>query len=453
MKHSKNSGDQRDNSVRRVEITYRQVRELGLDPKNPRTHTPRQIRQIARSIDQFGFNVPVLVDATLKVIAGHGRVMACQQLGWSEVPTIALEHLSDAQAKAFAIADNRLTENSKWDERLLAQQLQELSLLDLDFNLEVTGFDMGEIDLRIEGLVAQPEDDDDPADVLPEPQTGSSVTRPGDLWLLDRHRVYCASAVEEASYGALMQDEKAAMVFTDPPYNVAIQGNVSGLGTIRHREFMMGSGEMSEAEFARFLADACSLLACHSADGALHFVFMDWRHMAELLAAGRRVYAELKNVCVWVKNHTGMGALYRSRHELIFVFKYGRAAHRNNVQLGSFGRDRTNVWLYPSPRTPTDEGNLLALHPTVKPVRLVADAILDCTARGDIVLDGFLGSGTTLIAAERVGRRCYGLELDPLYVDTLVRRWQALTGESARHAASGRPFNEIQAEAEERDAN
>ena len=379
--------------------------------------------------------------------------MACQQLGWSEVPTIALEHLSDAQAKAFAIADNRLTENSKWDERLLAQQLQELSLQNLDFNLEVTGFDMGEIDLRIEGLVAQPEDDDDPADVLPEPQTGSPVTRPGDLWLLDRHRVYCASAVEEASYGAIMQDEKAAMVFTDPPYNVAIQGNVSGLGTIRHREFMMGSGEMSEAEFARFLADACSLLARHSADGALHFVFMDWRHMTELLAAGRRVYAELKNVCVWVKNHTGMGALYRSRHELIFVFKYGRAAHRNNVQLGSFGRDRTNVWLYPSPRTPTDEGNLLALHPTVKPVRLVADAILDSTARGDIVLDGFLGSGTTLIAAERVGRRCYGLELDPLYVDTVVRRWQALTGESARHAASGRPFNEIQAEAEERDAN
>ena len=453
MKHSKNSGDQRDNSVRRVEITYRPIRELRLDPKNPRTHTPRQIRQIARSIDQFGFNVPVLVDAALKVIAGHGRVMACQQLGWSEVPTIALEHLSDAQAKAFAIADNRLTENSKWDERLLAQQLQELSLQNLDFNLEVTGFDMGEIDLRIEGLVAQPEDDDDPADVLPEPQTGSPVTRPGDLWLLDRHRVYCASAVEEASYGAIMQDEKAAMVFTDPPYNVAIQGNVSGLGTIRHREFMMGSGEMSEAEFARFLADACSLLARHSADGALHFVFMDWRHMTELLAAGRRVYAELKNVCVWVKNHTGMGALYRSRHELIFVFKYGRAAHRNNVQLGSFGRDRTNVWLYPSPRTPTDEGNLLALHPTVKPVRLVADAILDCTARGDIVLDGFLGSGTTLIAAERVGRRCYGLELDPLYVDTVVRRWQALTGESARHAASGRPFNEIQAEAEERDAN
>jgi DNA modification methylase len=453
MKQSKNFGNHRDNSARRVEITYRRIRELRLDPKNPRTHTPRQIRQIARSIDQFGFNVPILVDAALKVIAGHGRVMACQQLGWREVPTIALEHLSDAQAKAFAIADNRLTENSKWDERLLAQQLQELSLLDLDFNLEVTGFDMGEIDLRIEGLVARPEDDDDPADVLPEPQTGSPVTRPGDLWLLDRHRVYCASALEEASYAGLMQDEKAAMVFTDPPYNVAIQGNVSGLGTIRHREFMMGSGEMSEAEFARFLADACSLLARHSADGALHFVFMDWRHMTELLAAGRRVYAELKNVCVWVKNHTGMGALYRSRHELIFVFKYGRAAHRNNVQLGSFGRDRTNVWLYPSPRTPTDEGNLLALHPTVKPVRLVADAILDCTARGDIVLDGFLGSGTTLIAAERVGRRCYGLELDPLYVDTLVRRWQALTGESARHAASGRLFNEIQAEAEERDAN
>ena len=279
------------------------------------------------------------------------------------------------------------------------------------------------------------------------------MTRRGDLWRLDRHRVLCANALEESSYLALMEAIKATMVFTDPPYNVAIQGNVSGLGATHHRDFAMASGEMDEAQFTAFLSRACALLAQHSADGSLHYIFMDWRHIGEVLAAGRAVYTELKNVCAWVKNHTGMGAFYRSRHELIFVFKYGHASHRNNIQLGKYGRDRTNVWNYPSPRTPSEEGNLLTLHPTVKPVRLVADAILDCTARGDIVLDGFLGSGTTVIAAERTGRRCYGLELDPLYVDTIIRRWQAYTGEAARHAASGKSFKELEGEAEERHAD
>jgi DNA modification methylase len=437
-----------DKAGGRVQITYRPISELKLDPTNPRAHSLRQVRQIARSIERFGFVVPVLTDARGKVIAGHGRVRAALLLGWSEVPTICLDHLSEAQARAFMIADNRLAENSTWDDRLLAEQLKGLSELELDFSLDVTGFEMGEIDLRIEGLVAEPEGDD-PADALPEPQSGSPVSRPGDLWLLDRHRVYCASALEEVSYAALMQAEKAAMVFTDPPYNVPIERNVSGLGAIHHRDFAMASGEMDEAQYTAFLTQACALLAHHSVDGALHFIFTDWRHIGELLAAGRRTYAELKNVCVWVKNHTGMGAFYRSRHELIFVFKYGRAPHRNNVLLGKYGRDRTNVWLYPSPRTPSEEGNLLALHPTVKPVRLVADAILDCTARGDVVLDGFLGSGTTVIAAERTGRRCYGLELAPFYVDTIVRRWQGYLGEDARHASSGRSFNALEAERRE----
>ena len=438
-----------DKAGGRIAVDYRPTSGLRLGRINPRVHRPRQVRQIAASIEAFGFIVPVLVDAQGNVIAGHGRVLAAQLLGFSAVPTIRLDHLSESQARAFMIADNRLTENSEWDERLLAEQLKTLTELELDFSLEVTGFEMGEIDLRIEGLSAEPEDD--PADALPEPGT-APVTAAGDLWLLDRHRVHCASALEEASYVALLQAEKAAMVFTDPPYNCAIEGHVSGLGAIHHRDFAMASGEMHEEQFAAFLTRACSLLARHSADGALHFIFMDWRHLAELLAAGRSVYAELKNVCVWVKNHTGMGALYRSRHELIFVFKHGRAPHRNNVLLGRYGRDRTNVWLYPSPRTPSEEGNLLALHPTVKPVRLVADAIMDCTARGEVVLDGFLGSGTSVVAAERTGRRCYGLELDPLYVDTIVRRWQAYTGEAARHASSSRSFNELAAEAEERNA-
>jgi DNA modification methylase len=430
----------------RVQVTYRPVSELKLDPRNPRLHSPRQVRQIARSIQAFGFNVPVLVDTKDQVIAGHGRILACQLLGWTEVPTICLDHLSEAQAKAFTIADNRLNENSVWDEHLLAEQLKELSELELDFNLETTGFEMGEIDLRIEGLEPDREDGQDPADRLEDIPAGPPVCRPGDLFLLGRHRVLCASALEQDCYTALMGEERAAVVVTDPPYNVAIEGNVSGLGAIHHRDFAMACGEMNEAEYTAFLTQACSLLARHSVDGSLHFIFMDWRHTGELLTASRPVYAELKNMCVWIKNHTGMGALYRSRHELVFVFKHGRASHRNNIQLGRYGRDRTNVWHYPSPRTPTEEGNLLALHPTVKPVGLVADAILDCSARGDIVLDGFLGSGTTLIAAERIGRRCYGLELDPLYVDTIVRRWQSMTGECAQHLISGRRFNELEAE-------
>ncbi len=435
-----------DQARGRVQVTYRRLSELRLDPNNPRTHSQKQIRQIAHSIQTFGFNVPILVDSKGKVIAGHGRVMACQQLGWTEVPTITLEHLSEAQAKAFMIADNRLTENSTWDDRLLAEQLKELSAIELNFNLEAIGFETAEIDLRIESLRADSDQREDPADLLTAIPAEPPVSRPGDLLLLGRHRVYCGSALEQASYTALMREEQGAMVFTDPPYNVAIKGNVSGLGAIRHRDFAMASGEMDEAQYAAFLTHACSLLALHSADGALHFIFMDWRHIGELLAAGRSVYADLKGMCVWVKNHTGMGAFYRSRHELVFVFKHGRGSHRNNVLLGKYGRDRTNVWSYPSPRTPSEEGNLLALHPTVKPVRLVADAILDCTARGDIVVDAFLGSGTTVIAAERVGRHCYGLELDPIYVDTIVRRWQAYTGEAARDASSGRSFNELEAE-------
>ena len=407
------------------------------------------VRQIARSIETFGFNVPVLIDAAGKIVAGHGRVLACQQLGRSEVPTIRLDHLTEAQARAFMIADNRLTENSVWDDRLLAERLETLAKMDLDFSLEVTGFEIGEIDLRIEQISSLSEDGNAHADRLPEPINGPSVSRPGDLWILNQHRVLCASALEQTSYAALMKNSRAAMVFTDPPFNVRIGGNVSGAGAIRHREFAMASGEMSEDEFRRFLSKACSLLARYSVPEALHFVCMDWRHMGELLAAGRDVYNELKNVCVWVKDNAGMGSLTEASMRLVFVFKRGRRSHRNNVQLGQYGRNRTNVWNYPCANSFSrsgDEGRLLALHPTVKPAALVADAIMDCTDRHDVVLDGFLGSGTTVIAAERTGRRCYGLELDPIYVDVIVRRWQVYTRQTAQHAETGRSFAEAEAE-------
>jgi DNA modification methylase len=426
-----------------VEVVHRPIDQLKPDPRNPRRHTAKQIRQIADSIRTFGFNVPVLVDADLKVIAGHGRLLACRQLGRAEVPTIRLEHLTKAQARAFMIADNRLTEIATWDDRLLGEELRELAELNLNFSLELTGFDMAEIDLLIEGAAAVPQQDAD--DLHPPVGSGPAITRPGDLWLLGRHRIHCGSALEAEAYRVLMQQDRAAMVFTDPPYNVPIDGHVSGLGRIRHREFAMATGEMDEGEFTAFLTRALGHLAGHSLDGSLHFVCMDWRHMSELLAAGRRAYTELKNLCVWTKDNPGMGSLYRSQHELVFVFKHGRDPHRNHIQLGRYGRNRSNVWNYPGANSLSRsgaEGNLLALHPTVKPVALVSDALRDCSGRGEIVLDAFLGSGTTLIAAERTGRSCRGLELDPAYVDTAIRRWQALTGEQARHAGSGRLFDE-----------
>ena len=431
-------------------IVHRRIAELKPDPANPRRHSRRQIRQIADSIRGFGFNVPVLIDRENHVVAGHGRLSACAELGWTEVPTICLDHLTPAQVRAFRIADNRLTEISSWDNRLLAEQLKELSLEGLDFSIEVIGFDMGEIDFRIAALEDPSEADDDPADAVPAIPAGPPLSQLADLWILGRHRVLCGSALDPHAFAILLGSERAAMVFTDPPYNVPIDGHASGLGAVHHRPFPMASGEMDSAQFADFLKQAFDNLAASSVDGSIHFVCMDWRHIKELMTTGGAVYGELKNLCVWVKDSAGMGSLYRSQHELVFVFKHGRGGHRNNVQLGRFGRNRSNVWAYPGANSFVrngEEGNLLALHPTVKPVAMVADAILDCSARGDIVLDGFLGSGTTGIAAERAGRRCYGLELDPLYVDTVIRRWQKLTGGSARHAVSDRGFDDLAREA------
>jgi DNA modification methylase len=437
-----------------LKIIYKQIEELKLDPGNPRVHSKGQIGQIASSIRIFGFNVPVLVDRDRNVVCGHGRLLACHELGITEVPTLCLDHLTTAQARAFMIADNRLTEIATWDDRLLAEQLKDLSRLGLDFSLEVTGFMTAEIDLRIASLEDTPAQGDDPADALPESPAGPPVNKIGDLWLFGRNRLLCGSALDTAAFAALMGEERAATVFTDPPYNVKIDGHASGLGAIHHRPFPMAAGEMDQAEFTAFLAQACRNLAAFSAAGSLHFICMDWRHLDELLAAGAEAYGELKNLCVWVKDNAGMGSLYRSQHELVFVFKQRGGAHRNNVQLGQFGRNRSNVWHYPGANSFARcgaESNLLALHPTVKPVAMVTDAILDCTERGGIVLDAFIGSGTTVIAAERTGRRCYGLELDPIYVDTAIRRWQALTGEKARHAASGRPFDDLANEAEAAD--
>ena len=436
-------------------ITYRCVDGLKLDPANPRRHSKKQVQQIAGSIGAFGLHVPILIDREGNVIAGHGRLLACGELGITEVPTLCLDHLTAAQARAFMIADNRLTEIATWDDRLLAQQLKDLSLLGLDFSIEVTGFEMGEIDLRIASLEDMPDRIDDPADAVPELPARPPLSKVGDLWVLGRHRLLCGSALNSAAFEALLDQERAGMVFTDPPDNVPIDGHASGLGAIHHRSFPMVSGEMDKAGFTAFLGQAFGNLAAFSNDGSIHFVCMDWRYLDELMAASRDAYGELINLCIWTKENGAVGSLYRSQHELVFVFKHGRRGHPNNVQRGRFGRNRSDVWRYAGANSFTrcaKEDNLSAFHRTVKPVAMVADAILDCSARGEIVLDAFLGSGTTVIAAERTGRRCYGLELDPACIDTVVRRWQRLTDRSAQHAVSGRGFDDLADEAEAADA-
>jgi DNA modification methylase len=422
-------------------ITYQPVSTLNSNPANSRTHSKHQIRQISDSIKAFGFTNPLLLDKNGMVVAGHGRLEAAKLLDIPLVPTIRLEDLSPDQVRAYAIADNRLAEKAGWDESILAIELQHLLTIDSEFDVTVTGFEIPEIDLLLLGN-HKPDPDDD----FELSDASRTISQLGSLWQLGRHRILCANSIEQNSFSKLLVTKRANVVFVDPPYNLVIDGHVSGNGSIRHREFEMASGEMSEFEFISFLTASLRLLSRYSVGGSVHFVCMDWRHMAELIAAGREVYESLLNLCVWAKNTGGMGSLYRSRHELVFVFSNGKAKRQNNVQLGRFGRNRTNVWEYPSINTLSksgEEGNLLALHPTVKPVALIADALLDCSARGDLVLDAFLGSGSTLMAAERTGRSCCGIEIDPMYVDTAIRRWQRYTGDHAIETITGKRFDEI----------
>lgn len=429
-------------SLSQLQVTYEEIQNLVPYARNARTHSKRQIRQIADSIRTFGFTNPVLVNRSRMIIAGHGRVDALKLLGMKTVPTICLENLNEDQIRAYILADNRLAEKAGWDNSILAIELQHLTTVDLEFDVTITGFEVPEIDLILEEA-AEEKQDEEPVEIL----SGPAVTKSGDIWLLGNHRLACGNALAESTYSGLMNGRKADVVFADPPYNVRIDGNVCGKGAIRHREFPMASGEMSEWEFSDFLYQALAHLENHSSDGSVHFICMDWRHAAEVLLAGKKAYDTLLNLCVWTKDNGGMGSFYRSQHELIFVFRKGNTLHRNHVQLGRFGRNRTNVWRYPGVNTLSkgEDGNLLALHPTVKPVAMIADAILDCSARGDIVLDSFCGVGSTILAAEKVGRVCYGIEIDPLYVDTAVKRWERQTGQRAIHASTGQYFNPAEA--------
>jgi DNA modification methylase len=419
------------------------VRKLRPSKRNARTHPKKQIRQLANVIRQFGWTYPILVDEDFEIICGHARWEAAKELGLTNVPILVMRGLSDAEKLAFAIADNKIATNAGWDRSLLSSQLGELASLLPEYNLDlqITGFEPAEID----GLLADLGDfEHDPADELNE-IADTAVSRQGDLWQPGSHRLLCGDACDVSHLAKLMGRERAAMVFADGPYNVQISATV-GRGKIKHREFAVASGELSPSDFIDFLKSWMRLALKFSEHGSIHYVCMDWRHLGELHAAGEEIFGLLQNLVVWNKTNAGQGSFYRSQHELIFVYKNGDAPHLNNIELGRHGRNRSNVWTYAGVNT-FRKGRLdeLTIHPTVKPVALVADAMRDCSRRGDLVLDPFMGSGTTILAAEQVGRRGYGLELDPRYVDAAIRRWQDFTRRDAILKATGQTFDEVAA--------
>jgi DNA modification methylase len=414
------------------------IQDLCPYQNNPRHHPKSQIAKLVWAISEFGFLIPVLIDDHNNVLAGHARLEAAKELELPRIPCIRAGHLTESQKRTFIILDNRLAQDATWDFQLLAKEIEFLQ--DEGIDLTTTGFEIPEIEMIFDA--ATPSTTNPADDALPNLTPDCVITKPGDLWILGYHRLFCGDARHRQSFETLLSEEIAQLIFVDPPYNVKIHGHVSGKGRVQHREFVQASGEKTSPQFTKFLEESFGLLAEHSVNGAIHFICSDWRHLDEMLAAGRRTYRELKNLVVWNKTNAGMGSFYRSQHELIFVWKNGRGKHINNVELGRHGRNRSNVWTYTGANAfgpqRLDE---LAVHPTVKPVDLVADSIRDCSRRGDIVLDSFGGSGTTLIACERTGRKGRLIELDPIYCDQIVRRWQKVTNQKARHGANGQPFD------------
>lgn len=433
-------------------LNFRQVEVIDLNllkpsPRNARTHSREQVARIARSIEEFGFTSPILVDRHNQICAGTGRWLASRKLGLKKVPVIRLEDLTPEQIRAYALADNRLAEDAGWDRDTLALELKELSALNLDFDVELTGFAVAEIDQIVaDGSSPGGQREEDIAADVPAivDRSKPALTKIGDVWRLGTGRLVCADCRDARSFDTLMKDERASAVISDPPYNISVTEFLSARGRTKHRNFAMASGEMTEEAFQDFLREFLERARAASTEAALTYVFMDWRHITNLVAAGEALGLRLLNICVWVKRAGGMGSFYRSQHEFIAVFGPKSTTTRNNVQLGKFGRSRTNVWHYAGSNALTVEGReTLALHPTVKPVAMIADAILDATAPGEIVLDPFAGSGTVFVAAFKTRRRGFGIEIDPHYVDAVVKRWENYTGEKAVHEETGLSFEAL----------
>lgn len=404
----------------KVDLVYKLMKELQVNPNNARTHSKKQIQKLANGFKKFGCVVPPVVNANNTILAGHGRYEAAKLLGLEKIPVIYADHLSEEEARAFMLADNKLAEESEWDMDMLKISLGELA--DLGFDLDSTGFETPEIDSILFNFEIEKEAKQDKMDEIPDESEIPSIFKPGDLYRLGNHYVYCGDSLKAESFEILLKGLKANMGFSDFPYNVKINGHVCESG--KHKEFDMASGEMSDAEFTEFLKKAMQNLVNNSTAGSITFGCMDWRHSKNIIDASSGLYSELKNICIWDKGTGSMGSLYRSQHEFIFVFKNGTEPHINNVELGKHGRYRTNVWKYPGVRASNPQSlQDLKLHPTVKPVSMVVDAILDCSKPNDIILDAFAGSGTTLLAAERTKRRAYVIELDPHYCDVILYRY------------------------------
>ena len=412
-------------------------------PGNPRKHSAKQKAKLKAAILGFGFTSVIVTDEQGVILSGHCRVEVAVEMGLPTIPTRIIQGLTDAQKGAFVVADNKLGDLSKWDDEKLKATLEILILSEIE--IETTGFSTAEVDLIFDDPKASTASD--PADLQPADIREEIVTRFGDLWILGHHRLLCGNSLLEESYQGLMAGQYAQMVISDAPFNVPVAGHVCGGGKIQHKEFAMASGEMTPAEFTRFLNTTFTHTHGFSQEGAIHYYFMDWRHMRELQDAAEPLFGPLRQLCVWAKDNGGMGTFYRSQHELVFVFKKGDAPHINNFELGQHGRYRTNVWQYPGVNTFTGKGHeLLALHPTVKNVSLIADAIRDCSHRKGLILDPFAGSGTLLIAAERTGRYARAIEIDPHYVDVAVLRWQRITGKEAILETTGQTWSQVRTE-------
>ncbi len=410
---------------------------------NARTHEKFQLNQIAASIKQYGLICPIVIAEDNVIIAGHGRHEAAKNIGLKYLPVIRVTHLTKNQIRAYRLADNKTAENAGWDNNLLMVELSYLLEIESEFDLDSIGFSTAEVDVIVSD--ESPDDVDDPPPPTPEPN--KVISRPGDIFTCGEHRIGVGDCQDDLFVPQVMHSQLARMSCNDPPYNVPILGHVSGKGQAQHDEFAFASGEMSEAEYIQFLLTVFTALSGICTKNALHYVFMDWRHLYELLHAGREAFDQLINCCVWTKSNGGMGSLYRSQHEMCMIFKNGKAPHTNNVQLGKHGRNRTNVWPYAGMNSfGKDRDDLLASHPTVKPISMIADTIMDVTNHGDIVFDGFLGSGTTLIAAARTHRICYATEIEPKYVDVALRRWMNETGGTPILESTGQSFEEAAVE-------
>ncbi|WP_416898647.1 MAG: site-specific DNA-methyltransferase [Minwuia sp.] len=412
-----------------------------------RRHPPEQVAKLEKALRSFGFVVPLLVDTEGTLLDGHAVLTAAQKIGLCEVPVIQIAHLTPKEVKALRLFLNRVPEDTRWEPDALRLEFETVFGGEITFDPDLTGFTMSEIDASLGAaqLAASGASDADDA-VLECPEAEDCAVRPGDIWILGPHRLLCANALLDESWARLMWSERAAAVITDPPYNVRIRGHVTTRRDgAAHREFAFASGEMTPAKYTNFLKTIFAHMRRIIQGNGLHYVFMDWRHLGELGEAGR-ILGRQVNLCVWNKTNAGMGSLYRSKHELIGVFITGDGSPINNVQLGKHGRYRTNVWDYAGANTfRRGRAEDLEDHPTVKPVALLADALLDCTHRGDIVADPFAGSGSLILAADRTGRRARAMEIDPAYVEVAIRRWQDRTGGTAHHAQSDLSFNEVAA--------